>query len=132
MDDIYAITDLEGYANEMRDAAAKSLADPFDDDINTYISIGQMINLIKEHCVSIDDKNRPLLNEDTNEQIYESTVVWIHNIGLARLASQGFIECAWDEKDNEMIFWTNNEIGTSQNPKKRKSNDKPRNKKKNN
>lgn len=107
MDNIYAIVDLEGYAREMREAAAKSLADPFDDDLDQYISIGQMINLVHEQCVSLDDQLRPLLNEDTNEQIYESTVTWIHNSGLSKLAAKGLIECAWDDKNQEMIFWTN-------------------------
>jgi len=105
--DIYAIVNLEGYAREMRDCAAKSLCDNFDDNLDEYISIAQMINLIKDQCVGFDDNSRPLLNEDTNEKIYESTVSWIHNVGLAKLASKGLIECAWDNKENSMIFWAN-------------------------
>lgn len=117
--DVYAIVDLDGYATEMRQAAAKSIADPFDDDLNTYISLKQMINLINDECIGFDDKDRPLLNEDTNEKIYESTVVWIHNIGLAKLASQNLIECAWDSTEKEFIFWANQPPGEQHNEQKR-------------
>jgi hypothetical protein len=132
-DDLYAIVNLNGYAKEMREAAAKSIADPFDDDLDMYISVKQMENLIKSECVGFDDKNRPLLNEDSNEKIYESTIAWIHNIGLAKLASKGLIECAWDDKENNFIFWANQQLDHINNNKE-KSNDKPikrRNKKKN-
>lgn len=136
--EVYAITNLEGYAIEMREAAAKSFSEDCE-DIDSYISIGQMINLVKSECIGFDDQNRPLLNEDANEKIYESTVTWINNIGLARLAADGYVECAWDSKKNEMIFWANNITNDYRNTssmvdKKENSNAKPtkrRNKKKN-
>lgn len=130
-EEVYAITNLEGYASEMREAAAKSFSDDYE-DIDSYISIGQMINLVKSECIGFDNQNRPLLNEDANEKIYESTITWINNIGLARLAADGYVECAWDSQKNEMVFWANNQLDDFM--KKGESNDKPnkrRNKKKN-
>jgi hypothetical protein len=132
MAEVYAIVDLQGYATEMREAAAKSLSDKYDENLDEFISINQMINLVKNECVGFDNKDRPLLNENTNEKIYESTVTWIHNVGLAKLAAKNLIECAWDNQTNEMIFWANKEINKISKPK-RKLNDKsskPRNKKK--
>jgi uncharacterized protein len=132
MSEVYAIVDLQGYASEMREAAAKSLSDNYNENLDDFISINQMINLVKNECVGFDNKDRPLLNENTNEKIYESTVTWIHNVGLAKLAAKNLIECAWDNQTNEMIFWANKEINKISKPK-RKSNDKsskPRNKKK--
>lgn len=136
-EEIYAITNLKGYAEEMRDAAAKSFSEDCD-DIDSYISINQMINLVKSECIGFDDQDRPLLNEDANEKIYESTVTWINNVGLAKLAAQGYVECAWDNNSNEMVFWANNITNDYRNTssmvdKKEKSNDKSikrRNKKK--
>ncbi len=131
--EIYAIVDLEGYASEMRDAAAKSFADDCS-DVDSYISLGQMINLVKSECIGFDDQNRPLLNEDANEKIYESTITWINNIGLARLAADGYVECAWDTDKNEMIFWANKKLDDFTKHEGEKSNVKPvkrRNKKKN-
>jgi hypothetical protein len=121
MSEVYAITDLEGYANEMRTAAAKSLSANSKDNLDEYISINQMINLVRTECVGYDHKDRPLLNEESNEQIYEKTVIWMHNVGLAKLAAKGLVECAWDSENNEMVFWTNHNINKPV-KKKRKSN----------
>jgi hypothetical protein len=109
-EEFYAIINLEGYAAEMRQAAANSLSSDKDDNLDDYISINQMINLVTEHCAGFDNENRPLLNEDSNEEIYESTVTWIHNVGLAKLAAKDLVQCAWDDKVNEMVFWANPEL----------------------
>ena len=100
MSEIYAIVDLDGYVREMRDAAAKTLAEDHDENLDEFINVHQMINLVKSECVGFDDNERPMLNEDANEKIYEKTVAWIHNAGIAKLAAQGLIECAWDSKLN--------------------------------
>ena len=102
--------------------AAKSLSENHNDNLDEYVSIDQIINLVKNECVGFDDENRPLLDEDTNEKIFENTAVWIHNVGLAKLAAQDLVECAWDDKSNEMIFWAK---------EKRKSNAKPKSRRKN-
>lgn len=131
--EVYAITDIHGYSKVMRDAAAQSLSDDYTDNLDEYISLHQMINLVMSECLGFDDENRPLLDEDTNEKIYNSTVLWINNVGLAKLAAEGFIECAWDDTKNEMVFWANKELNSDQKIKAmgKKPNDKRRNKKKN-
>jgi hypothetical protein len=105
MSEVYAIVDLDGYAAQMREAAAKSISSYNRDNLDEYISLKQMTNLVEEFCLGHDDEDRPLLDEDTNEQIFEETAIWIHNIALAKLAAQDLIECAWDDKVNEMVFW---------------------------
>ena len=122
MSEVYAIVDLDGYVREMRDAAAKTLAEDHEENLDEFISVNQMINLVKSECIGFDDNERPMLNEDANEMIYEKTVAWIHNAGLAKLAAQGLIECAWDSNLNEMIFWSKQDVGNSPTKKKRKSN----------
>jgi hypothetical protein len=133
-EELYAIINLEGYASEMRQAAANTVSSEHEDNLDEYISINQMINLVKEHCAGFDAENRPLLNEDTNEEIYESTVTWIYNVGLAKLAAKDLVQCAWDDSVNEMVFWSNQDTTDTKNKtKKRKSNGqsiKRRNKKK--
>lgn len=106
MGEIYAITNLEGYAQEMRDCAAKNICESYSENLDDYISMGQMINLIKDNSVGVDDENRPLLDEDANIKIFEETSVWIHNIGLAKLAANNLVQCAWSSEENTMIFWT--------------------------
>ena len=117
MSDVYAIIDLSGYVSQMREAAAKTICDNTD-DVDDYISLDQMIGLVKESCLGFDDEERPLLNEDANETIFDNTVTWIHNVGLAKLAAQDLVECAWSDEDNEMIFWAKEK---SKNATKRKS-----------
>jgi len=124
-EEVYAITDLNGYTLQIREAAANNLTEngASNDDLDSYISIGQMINLVKNKCLGLDDNSRPMLNETVNRQIFEEVSVWIHNVGLAKLAAQDLVECAWDDEINEMVFW-HKEI-----PKNDKS--KPKRKRKN-
>jgi len=118
--DLYAITNIEGYASEMRQAAAYSLCSDSNDNLDDYISLKQMINLVKSECVGFDSNDRPLLNEDANEKIYESTITWIHNVGLAKLAAKDLVQCAWDDSVNEMVFWANPEINKNTVTKKQR------------
>lgn len=106
-EEVYAITDLSGYVSQMRDAAANSLCEDQSktDNLDDYISLNQMVGLVKQHCAGFDDENRPLVTETNNEQIFEQAAIWIHNIGLAKLAGLDLIECAWDNESNEMVFW---------------------------
>jgi hypothetical protein len=128
MSEVYAITDLKGYAEEMRTCAAKSICEDHNEDLNQYISIDQMINLVNEYCLGFDELNRPMLNEDINCQIFEQTSVWIHNVGLARLAAKDLVQCAWSDEDNTMIFWTDKaENKNESNTKKRNKTNKRKN-----
>lgn len=121
--EVYAISNLEGYAHQIREASAKNLSEnSSNDDLNEFISIGQIINMIKNECLGFDSMDRPLLDEITNEKIFENVTVWIHNVGLAKLAAKDLVECAWDNENNEMIFWAKEKI---------KSNDKPKSGRKN-
>lgn len=120
-EEVYAITNIEGYVTQMREAAANSISEnSSNDNLNDYISIDQMIGLVKTNCIGYDDQNHPLLDEETNQKIFEEATTWIHNIGLAKLAAQDLVECAWDDELNEMVFWH----------KETPKNDKPKRKRK--
>jgi len=122
-EEVYAIVDVDGYASQMRQAAADSISENgSSDNLDNYISINQMMGLVKQSCLGFDDNNRPLLNEDANNEIFEQAAIWIHNVGLAKLAAKDLVECAWDDKSNEMVFWAK---------EKRKSNAKPKSRRKN-
>lgn len=120
-DQVYAITDVDGYVSQMRQVAAESISENSDqDNLDNYISIGQMIGLVKSHCLGFDDHNRPLLNEKQNEIIFKETTTIIHNAGLAKLAAKDIIECAWDDELNEMVFWYKENLKNEQPKPKRK------------
>lgn len=120
-DTVYAITDVSGYVSQMREAAAQSVSEnSTHDNLDNYISIGQMIGLVESHCLGFDDNNRPLLNEKQNEIIFHETATMIHNVGLARLAATDLVECAWDDEINEMVFWHKEDTQNDQQKPKRK------------
>jgi len=120
-EEIYAINNLDGYVTQMREAASKNISEnSSEDNLDDYISINQMVGLVKSNCLGYDDNNYPLLNEDANQKIFDEITIWIHNIGLAKLASQDLVECAWDDELNEMVFWQ----------KETPKNDKPKRKRK--
>lgn len=119
-DQVYSIYDINGYVSQMREAAAKSISeDSINDDLNTYITIDQMMGLVKSNCLGYDENNNPLLNEKSNEQIYEEAAIWIHNVGLSKLSAKDLVECAWDDKLNEMVFWQK-EIANNGKPKRKR------------
>lgn len=123
MSEVYAIIDLDGYANEMRIAAAKSIAPDGQDNLDDYITISQIKSLVNAWCVGYDDQERPVLDEESNQHIFEDTTVWMTNVGLAKLAAEGFLECAWDDESNEMIFWASQESETTnEQPKPKRKN----------
>jgi hypothetical protein len=117
---VYAITNLEGYVSQMRDAAAQNISENSEqDNLDDYISIDQMIGLVKSNCIGYDENNNVLLNEEKNQQIFEEATTWIHNFGLAKLAAQDLVECGWDDELNEMVFW-HKETPKNDKPKRRK------------
>jgi hypothetical protein len=120
-DQVYAVTDLNGYISQMRIVAAESLSENSDNDnLDEYISLDQMVGIVKSKSLGTDEEDRYLLNESANEKIFEEVAVWIHNVGLAKLGAKDLIECAWDDELNEMIFWC----------KESNQNDKPKRKRK--
>jgi hypothetical protein len=119
-DQVYSIYDINGYVSQMREAAAKSISeDSVNEDLDSYITINQMMGLVKTNCLGYDENNNPLLNEKSNEQIYEDAAIWIHNVGLSKLSAKDLVECAWDDKLNEMIFWQK-EIAKNDKPKRKR------------
>lgn len=118
----YSITDLEGYATQLRFAVAENIASHNQENLDEYITIDQITNIVYEHCLGLDDQSRPILDEETNKEIFEAIMIWFQNVGLAKLAAKGLIECAWDDETNEMIFWPRKETNhdAKQSPKSRK------------
>lgn len=120
MAEVYAIVDLNGYVSQMREAAAEDISEnSSNDNLDDYISLDQMVGLVKTNCLGYDDKNYPLLDEKTNQKIFEETAIWIHNVGLAKLAAKDLVECAWDDQSNEMVFWSK-EIPKNDKPKRKR------------
>lgn len=103
----YSIVDMNGYAAAMREGAAKSFlnSENYSENLDDFISIGQVICLIKNHSLGQDNDGNYIINEVVFDDIFDELREWLYGVGLSKLASKGYVECAWDNDSNEMVFW---------------------------
>ena len=104
MNDAFIINDIEKFAYSIRKNSALSIASDDSENLDDYISLQQMQNIIRNHTTLSED-GLLIVDEEGYENIFEETSAWIINIGLAKLAGDDKIECAWDDESNEMVFW---------------------------
>lgn len=102
---IYSITDLQNYAIYLRDSAASSFAEGYTENLDDFISITQVINLIKKRSLGVDDNGDLMIDGDSFDNTFDDIRNWLYGVGLAKLSAKGIIECAWDNDLNQMIFW---------------------------
>jgi hypothetical protein len=117
----YSIIDLEGYAKAMRSGAASSFSQEYSENLDEFITISQVINLIKKNNLGLDQEGNYLINEDIFDEIFDNIREWLYEVGLAKLAAKGFVDCAWDDEANGMVFWLPNKDNTSISSKPSKS-----------
>ncbi|NDC73458.1 MAG: hypothetical protein EBZ62_08455 [Sphingobacteriia bacterium] len=105
MNDIYSVSDLNKYAESIRKNAALSFTESYDENLDDFISITQVKNLISTNAIGTDEDGNLLIDEDSYNKTFDEVSIWLHNVALAKLAAAGKVECAWDSKLNEMTFW---------------------------
>lgn len=99
----YVVSDLLGFATNIRESVANSFSDNYSENLDDFITINQVILVIKEH--SANDRDQIIINEESFNDIFDSVRVWIYESALAKLAANGFVECAWNSDINEFEFW---------------------------
>ena len=109
----YSITDLQNYALYIRDNAASSLAENYTENLDEFISLNQVINLIKQRSLGLDDNGDIVIDSNAFDNTFDDIRIWLYGVGLAKLAGKGLIECAWDNDLNQMVFWASNSEKTS-------------------
>jgi hypothetical protein len=105
----YSIIDLEGFAKSLREGVASSFEENYTESLDEFISIGQVINLIKNNNLGKDEDDYYIINEEIFEDTFNEIREWFYGVGLCKLASVGYVDCAWDNDSNKMIFWLSNE-----------------------
>lgn len=108
MADTYSIVDLNGFASQMRKAAADSFSETHTENLDEFISHQQVINLIRSQSLGLDENDDYIIDEDIFDNIFNDIRDWLYGVGIARLAAKGEIECAWDNNSNQMVFWLPN------------------------
>jgi hypothetical protein len=119
----YSIIDLEGYAKAMRDGAASSFEKDYTENLDDFITITQVINMVKKNNLGLDEEGSYLINQDIFDDIFNDIRNWLYEVGLCKLAAKGFVDCAWDDESNEMVFWLANKDKTEIPAKPSKNND---------
>jgi hypothetical protein len=109
----YSIIDLEGYAKAMRDGAASSFEKDYTENLDDFITIEQIINLIKKNNLGLDEDGNYIINSDIFDEMFGEIRDWLYGVGLSKLAAKGFVDCAWDDEANEMVFWLANKDKTN-------------------
>jgi len=100
----YTILDEHGFA----EAVALSVAGCFDSEnikeVLQYVNEEQILNCVREKCLGFDDDQMII-----NSKIYEDTIndlaQMMQGKMLAKLAAEGYLESAWDDELNDMVFW---------------------------
>lgn len=110
---VYSITDLENYAIFLRDSVASSFSKDYTENLDEFISIEQVINLIKKRSLGVDVNGDLMIDADIFDSTFDDIRTWLYGVGLAKLSANGFIECAWDNDLNEMVFWSSDKDKTS-------------------
>jgi len=104
--EVYCIMNLEKYAEFVRKKAASSFSENYKDEINGLVTVAQAILMVKENSIGLDENDKYLIDDKAYETLFEHMKTRIYNSGLSKLAASGHLECAWDEKRNEMVFWS--------------------------
>ena len=119
----YIITDTEEFVHLMRSTAASSLAEEYlgknkeysDKDLDRVATLNQVESIIAEKSIDIDEESKYIINGDIFEDIFDEVRNLIYQSAMSQLAAKGYIECAWDDKKNKMIFWVDKEKGDTYN-----------------
>lgn len=106
MSDRYIVNDITHLASSIRKNAAMGIGDTENENLDTFMSIGQVKNIILENTDQ-DEDNLIIMDEDQYNNIFDEVTDWIINAGLAKLAAEDKIQCAWDDEQNCMVFWHN-------------------------
>ena len=105
MNDTYIVNDLQMYAQSIRKNAALSFSETYNENLDDFITIPQVCNLIDSCAIGTDEEDHYIIDEDSYNITFDKIRTWIYNAGLSKLAAEDKIESAWDDENNEIIFW---------------------------
>lgn len=119
----YIITDTEEFVHLMRSTAASSLAEEYmgktkeysDKDLDGITTLSQVESIIAEKSIDVDEESKYIINGDIFEDIFDEVRNLIYQSAMSQLAAKGYIECAWDDEKNKMVFWVDKEKGDTYN-----------------
>mgnify|MGYP003340801040 CR=1 FL=1 len=100
-DEEFLIEDLQGFAASVRSLVFRNMG--VEDEELEQPTVAQVAGFISEICPVVDGDR--IIGEDTLHKIAETVKEALVGAALSELASEGKVECAWDDKSNSMVFW---------------------------
>jgi len=105
MSDMFKIVDMDGFAQHVIKCAAKEVGAANTDEVFEYITTNEVSNLIVENCSAVDKDDNILIDYEHFTDCLHAVIQRIQNSAIAQLASEGYLDCAWDDELNNMVFW---------------------------
>lgn len=114
--EVFVIENVPKFADELRDSVIYQMIDSGElpkpssknmsrKDMNKYITVSQVMNIIRDNLLSINEENQFVIDMDCFDEIYFRVCDNIHGSMISKLASDGVIESAFDEEKNKFVFW---------------------------
>jgi hypothetical protein len=100
----YEIKDMRGFAKSIGKTVAEDLQMD-KSELKDYITVKNVVEMATQYCIYDKTNKKFIANEGILDTILEETRDWIIGLSLARLSSEGHLECAWDDERECMIFW---------------------------
>lgn len=105
-DQVMAVVDIDGYVEEIAKAVTEELSPGSNHkDLYYYCTKQQIVGIVEENCLGFSENNEPLINFEVFHNIFHSVLQRVQNGALSQLAAEGYLECAWDDDLNDMVFW---------------------------
>lgn len=102
----YTISDMNGMIDHILQEVAEYFNTNEDvEEILSYCSTNEIEVIIKDNSVGEDASGRSIITIESYNQIIDDVISRIESAVLAKLASEGHLECAWDDELNDMVFW---------------------------
>ena len=101
-----SVVDMEGCIEHLATSLSKEFSpEATSDDVYVFCSRKQIESIINDSCLGFDEDDNPIINAKIYAEICDSIFQTVQNASLAKLASEGHLECAWDDDLNDMVFW---------------------------
>ena len=95
---MYRVVNLDDFSEAMRKEVLK--AHRCD---GKYLTTGQISSFVRERFPEEDDEI--VFDEDGLKEIVKFAVSAMLGSCMSEMAANGELECAWDEKKNDMVWW---------------------------
>tara|TARA_B100001778_G_scaffold302117_1_gene278568 strand:- start:2418 stop:2810 length:393 start_codon:yes stop_codon:yes gene_type:complete len=102
MNIVYVIQDINKFSKNIAKQVAKYAGFSYK-ELKSYIKVGNVKQIIQNHS-SFNQHGNMCINEEDAEAACEEIFDWLVGVDLAKLASNGDLDCYWDDEDNCMIF----------------------------